>query len=67
MSHCAKIVFLQNFGDVKNEVFDKKIAFFELSFFYVGEIGTEKRKKMEKAKKTYKNRFLRWSCKNVKN
>ena len=33
VSHCAKIVFLQNFGDVKNEVFEKKIAFFVFSFF----------------------------------
>ena len=30
VSHCPKIVFLQNFGDVKNEVFEKKIAFFML-------------------------------------
>ena len=42
MSHCAKKVFLQNFGDVKNVVFEKKIAIF---LFYVGEIETEKRKK----------------------
>ena len=51
VSHCAKIVFLENFGDVKNEVFKKKIAFF------VGETEaeTEKRKKMEKAKKPHKN------------
>ena len=33
VSHCAKIVFLQNFGDVKNEVFEKKIAFFVFVFF----------------------------------
>ena len=33
VSHCVKIVFLQNFGDVKNEVFEKKIAFFVFSFF----------------------------------
>ena len=32
VSHCAKIVFLQNFGDVKNEVFEKKIAFFVFVF-----------------------------------
>ena len=42
MSHCAKIVFLQNFGDVKNEVFEKKLAFLFLSF-YVGEIEAEKK------------------------
>ena len=44
VSHCAKIVFLQNFWDVKNEVFEKKVAFFVFFFFYVGEIETEKRK-----------------------
>ena len=55
VSHCAKMVFLQNFGDVKNEVFEKKIAFFVfLSFFYVGEIETEKKKKMERPKKPIK-------------
>ena len=43
VSHCAKVVFLQNFGDVKNEVFEKKIAFFVFVFFYVGEIETEKK------------------------
>ena len=33
MSHCAKIVFfLQNLGDVKNEVLEKKIACFVLVF-----------------------------------
>ena len=60
MSHYAKIVFLQHFGDVKSEAFEKKIAFF-FCLFYVGEIETEKRKtnKMEKAKKPYKNRFFK--------
>ena len=63
-----KIVFLQNFGDVKNEVFKKRITFFGFVFFYVGEIATEKEKEMEKAPKPYKNSvFLRWSSKNVKN
>ena len=32
VQQCVKIVFLQNFGDVKNEVFEKKIAFFVFSF-----------------------------------
>ena len=41
VSHCVKIVFLQNFGDVKKEVFEKKIAFFLL---YVGELETENEK-----------------------
>ena len=37
---CQNSVFAK-FGDVKNEVFEKEIAF----FFFVGEIETEKRKK----------------------
>ena len=37
---------LQNFGDVKNEVFEKNIAFFVFFLFYVGEMKTEKRKEM---------------------
>ena len=44
MQQCVKIVFLQNLGNVKNEVFEKKIAFFVFSFFYVGDLETEKRK-----------------------
>ena len=44
---------------IKNEVFEKKIAFL-FFLFYVGEIETEKRKKkMEKTKKPYKNRFFK--------
>ena len=70
MQQCVKIVFLQNFGNVKNEVFEKKIAFFVFSFFML-EIEKQKRqkkKKREKAKKPYKNRvFLRWLSKNMKN
>ena len=55
MSHCAKIVFLQNFEDVKNEVFERKLHF--LFLFFVGEVEQKKTKtnKMEKAKKPYKN------------
>ena len=41
MQQCVKIVFLQNLGDVKNEVFEKKIAFFV--FFQ----KCEKSKKMD--------------------
>ena len=66
---CQNSVFAK-FGDVKNEVFEKKIAFFVFCLFYVGEVETEKRKtnKMEKAKKPYKNRFFGpLSCKNVRN
>ena len=59
VQQCVKIVFLQNFGDVKNEVFEKKIAFFVFFLFYVGDLETEKKKKMEKAKKPYKNRFFK--------
>ena len=33
VQQCVKIVFLQNLGDVKNEVFEKKIAFFVFFFF----------------------------------
>ena len=51
MSHCVKIVFLQNCQDVKNEVFEKKIAFFVfVLFFTFGEIKTEKRKNKQNGK-----------------
>ena len=50
MSHCAKIVFLQNLGDVKNEVFKKKLHLLFSFFFYVGEVGTEKRKNGKRRK-----------------
>ena len=33
VQQCVKIVFLQNLGDVKNEVFEKKIPFFVFSLF----------------------------------
>ena len=62
VQQCVKIVFLQNLGDVKNEVFEKKIAFFCFFLFYVGKIETEKRKKnkkMEKAPKPYKIGFFK--------
>ena len=61
MSHCAKIVFLQNFGDVKNEVFEEKNCIFCFGLFYVGEIETGKRKtnKMEKAKNPIKIDFFK--------
>ena len=60
MSHCAKIVFLQNFGDVKNEVFEKKIAFFVFSFFML-EKSKQKKKKAEngKGKQHYKIVFFK--------
>ena len=50
VSQCVKIVFLQNFGNVKNEVFEKKIAFFVLDFFML-EIEKQKRQKKRKGKK----------------
>ena len=48
VSHCAKIVFLQNFGDVKNEVFEKKIAFFV--FFVCWRNRNRKKKQKNKGK-----------------
>ena len=50
VQQCVKIVFLQNFGNVKNEVFEKKIAFFVFSFFML-EIEKQKRQKKRKGKK----------------
>ena len=32
VQQCVKILLLQNLGDVKNEVFEKKIAFFVFPF-----------------------------------
>ena len=49
MSQCVKIVFLQNFGVVKNEVFEKKIAFF-VFFFLMLENRNRKKKKNKKGK-----------------
>ena len=48
MQQCVKIVFLQNLGDVKNEVFEEKIAFFVFFLFYVGDLETEKNGKGQK-------------------
>ena len=50
VSHCAKIVFffLQNFGDVKNEVFEKKIAFFVFSFLCWRNRNRKKKKKKKR-------------------
>ena len=64
---CQNSVFAK-FWVVKNEVFEKKIAFFVL-FFYVGEMETEKRqkRKWKRPKHPIKISFLRWSSKNVKN
>ena len=57
------------FWVIKNEVFEKKIAFFVFSFLCWRNRNKKKdKKKMEKTKKPYKIRFfLRWSSKNVKN
>ena len=44
VQQCVKIVFLQNLGDVKNEVFEKNIAFF-VFLCYVRKTETEKEKK----------------------
>ena len=48
MSICAKIVLSQNYRDVKNEVFEKKIAFF---LFDAAEREAGKNKQIEKRKK----------------
>ena len=66
VSHCAKIVFLQNGGDVKDEVFEKKIAFFAFVFFMLERERNRKKNKMEKAKKPLKLGTLRWSSQNRK-
>ena len=59
MSHCVKIVFRENFGDVKKEVFEKKIVFLFLFFMLVNlKQKNEKKKEMEKAKQPYKNSFF---------
>ena len=59
VSHCAKIVFLQNFGDVKKEVFEKKIAFFIFVFLcWRNRNRKKKKKKMEKAKNPIKIVFF---------
>ena len=54
---CQNSVFAK-FWVIKNEVFEKKIAFF---VFYVGEIETEKSKKRKwkRQKKNYKNSFFK--------
>ena len=52
---CQNSVFAK-FWVIKNEVFEKKIAFL-FFLFYVGEIETEKKKKMEKTKKPIKIGF----------
>ena len=49
----AKIGPVFNFGDVKNEVFEKKIAFFVFVFFMLEKEKQKKEKnKMEKGQKT---------------
>ena len=60
VQQCVKIVFLQNLGDVKNEVFEKKIAFFVFSFlcWRPRNRKKKKKKKLEKAPKPYKNRVF---------
>ena len=51
MSQCVKIVFFAKVWVIKNEVFEKKIAFFVFFFFFMLEIETENRKKQKKNKK----------------
>ena len=60
MQQCVKIMFLQYLGDVKNEVFEKKIAFFVFVFLcWRNRNRKRKTNKMEKAKKPNKNRFFK--------
>ena len=68
VSHCAKIVFLKNCGDIKNEVFEKKIAFFVFVFLCWRNRNRKKTKKTKwkKAPKPYKNCVFWWSSKSVK-
>ena len=66
---CQNSVFAK-FWVIKNEVFEKKIAFFVFFFFMLENRNRKKKKKQkrENSKKPYKNRvFWRWSCENVKN
>ena len=51
VSQCVKIVFLQNFGFTKNEVFEKKIAFFVFVF-----LSWREREKQKKEKKKGKRK-----------
>ena len=56
---CAETVFSQNCWDVKNEVFEKKIASSGFVFSMVEtekqKKGTKKKNKMENGQKIYKN------------
>ena len=67
VSQCQNSVFAK-FWVIKNEVFEKKIAFVVFFLFMLEKWKQKKeKKKMENTKKPYKNSFLRWSSKNVKN
>ena len=50
-------MFLQNLGDVKNELFEKKLAFFFL--FYVGDLEAEKKRKWKRPKNPIKIGFFK--------
>ena len=64
---CQNSVFAK-FWVIKNEVLEKKIAFFAFFFFMLENRNRKKKKKKENSKKNNKNSFfLRWSSKNVKN
>ena len=62
------VFFLQNCLDVKNEVFEKKIAILVLSFFCWKQRNRKKKNKHngERPKNPIKIVFLRWSSKNDK-
>ena len=65
------VFFLQNCRDVKNDVFEKRIAFFVFVFFMLLK-EKQKNKKLNKQKKKKDLKilskwcFLRWSSKNAK-
>ena len=66
---CQNSVFAK-FGVIKNEVFEKKIAFFVFSFLCWRNRNRKKKKKKRKrkiAKKAYKNRSSKVVIQNVKN
>ena len=68
VSHCAKIVFLQNFGLSKMRISKRKLHVFVIFFLCWRNRNRKKEKKeIGKGKKeTIKIMFLRWSSKNVK-
>ena len=68
MSLSAKIVFLRNCRDVKNDVFEKKLHFLFLSVYVAARETENKKVENGKGPKPNKNSvFLRWLSKIEKN